>query len=387
LFFTQNNKDLIDKLSDIDNLSDHLKELSVESRNLLIEANRKHTELKDIEHHINKIIQETTAGCPWISDVIAQYFETRDLKVAEYLEMKKHPAFTSAKVVKEIAKEKRLFKKEALVAKNFVKYYEFLFPDLKEYIDYNLDDLISEIYEDKEDSQEKDPVRNYFISGEYEKLSVTERNQKALDKYWNRDKKPWQIGRDYERYIGYLYEETGWKVSYFGAIKRLEDLGIDLICTKQNKIEIVQCKYWSKKKGYPIRESHISQLFGTTVRYYLKHCCEKDNKIQFELYPELLNKGNIKAVMFTSTELSETAKEFAKILGVKVKNYYMNYSYPSIKCNVSRDGGTKIYHLPFDQQYDKILIEPEKGELYVRTVKEAENLGFRRAWRWQGNEI
>jgi len=41
--------------------------------------------------------------------------------------------------------------------------------------------------------------------------------------------------------------------------------------------------------------------------------------------------------------------------------------------------GVKIYHLPFDQQYDRTKIIPDKGEKYVYTVAEAEKAGFRRA--------
>ena len=52
-----------------------------------------------------------------------------------------------------------------------------------------------------------------------------------------------------------------------------------------------------------------------------------------------------------------------------------------IKCNISKTG-EKIYHLPFDQQYDRVEISPNKGECYVYTVKEAEDRGFRRAFRW-----
>jgi hypothetical protein len=51
---------------------------------------------------------------------------------------------------------------------------------------------------------------------------------------------------------------------------------------------------------------------------------------------------------------------------------------------VSRKDGIKIYHLPFDQQYDRTIIEEERNERYVETVKEAEALGFRRAFRWKG---
>ena len=50
-----------------------------------------------------------------------------------------------------------------------------------------------------------------------------------------------------------------------------------------------------------------------------------------------------------------------------------------IKCNNAHNG-EKIYHLPFDQQYDKIKIR--ENDLYVQTVIEAEELGYRRAKRW-----
>ena len=46
----------------------------------------------------------------------------------------------------------------------------------------------------------------------------------------------------------------------------------------------------------------------------------------------------------------------------------------------------KIYHLPFDQQYDRIAIDAGKGECYTATVKEAEKLGFRRAFRHRAAE-
>jgi len=42
----------------------------------------------------------------------------------------------------------------------------------------------------------------------------------------------------------------------------------------------------------------------------------------------------------------------------------------------------KIYHLPFDQQYDRTQVS-RPGECYVATVREAEHHGFRRAWRHQ----
>jgi hypothetical protein len=88
----------------------------------------------------------------------------------------------------------------------------------------------------------------------------------------------------------------------------------------------------------------------------------------------------------TSTKLSERAKQFADQLGIRVSEGQPLASYPSIKCNISRRDGEKIYHLPFDQQYDKTVIETRRGECFVATVGEAEAQGFRRAFRWKGTE-
>ena len=75
------------------------------------------------------------------------------------------------------------------------------------------------------------------------------------------------------------------------------------------------------------------------------------------------------------------AKKCAKTLGIDVIENAKFESYPLIKCNISKNG-EKIYHLPFDQQYDRVQITPSTGEFYAYTVKEAENKGFRRAYRW-----
>jgi len=167
----------------------------------------------------------------------------------------------------------------------------------------------------------------------------------------------------YERYLGYLYEKEGWAVTYFGALEGLEDMGRDLLCIKGSAVHVVQAKYWAKHKT--IHEKHIFQLYGTTILLPLT----KPN----------LNAMRITPVFATTTSLSETAAWAANVLEVQVKSKDMDPSYPLIKCNVS--GQSKIYHLPFDQQYDRVRIDLTKGERYANTVVEAENLGFRRAMR------
>lgn len=269
--------------------------------------------------------------------------------------------------------------------KYVLRYYESLFPWLRDYVGLNADELIAEPSAVETDAQADDPVHLFLSAGEYQLLTTTERNQMALDRYWQSRKSSWQVGRDYERYVGYLYEQEGFKVQYFGIERGLEDFGRDLVCSKEGLVEVVQCKYWSKSKGMVIREAYVNQLFGTTVKYYIDSI--STNRV-LDLASFMRDYDTrIRASMVTSTILSDEAMCFAKALGIVVRaNFEMDKNYPCIKCNINQATGEKIYHLPFDQQYDRVVINKRSGEFYVRTVAEAEERGFRRAWRWQGRD-
>lgn len=320
---------------------------------------------------IQTLAQEKTQGFPWLAQAYADYLHLQDLDRADYLQWKSHPAPIAAKTVREVAAQRRVAEKLYRVLKYKLEYYENLFPWLVDFTGEDIDDLIKQVMERKERGKEEleepdDPAKKWLTQAEYGSLPTVERNQRALDRYWQKKKKSkWEIGRDYERYIGYLYESKGYGVYYQGIVEGLADLGRDLVCAKDKSAEIVQCKYWSKEKQ--IHEKHIFQLFGTAIAYRIDH-----------------PKMRVTPWFVTSTILSETAKRFAKELDVRWSDNYPLEHYPCIKCNVSQRDGTKIYHLPFDQQYDRTLIEEERNECYVETVKEAEAMGFRRAFRWRG---
>ena len=94
----------------------------------------------------------------------------------------------------------------------------------------------------------------------------------------------------------------------------------------------------------------------------------------------------MRAIFYCTTKLSPLANRFAHELDIQLEeSHVFERTYPCIKCNISKKDGKKIYHLPFDQQYDKVKIEPGHGEFYCRTVEEAEKQGFRRAYRWKGD--
>ncbi len=351
------------------------KEREIEEAKKKLEAIRAQNE-QDKEA-IKIIAEEKSRGFPWLAEAFADYCYLQNLKEAKYLEYKSHPASVSAEKVREIARERRIIEKKLRIVQGIINYYQDLFPFLEEFLgdideetlkkvlSRNIEEPIKEI-----DEVGIDPVRIYLSSlseEEYQKLSSAERNQLALDRYWSRHKNNWQLGRDYERYIGYIYEADDYNVCYQGILEGFDDLGRDLICKKDRETIIIQCKRWSQYKT--IHEKHVNQLYGTVVKYIIDHPDEK-----------------VCAILYTTTKLSDRAKEFAKYLSIVVAEEIPFQKYPSVKCNVSRRTGEKIYHLPFDQQYDKTLIETERNECYVETCEEAEARGFRRAWRWKGQQ-
>ncbi len=305
---------------------------------------------------------------PYMAEIMADY-ETYGLEhLAKELdwgyEMKR---MDKVKAIRDIRKDA-----QAIVEKNKESQYQLayllnLFPNLEDVIDAQFSQLpVIEVSE----LSDYDSVMDYLSKEEYATLSETKRNQLALDRYKNsHNRTKWQIGRDYELYIGYKYSQKDYDVDYFGSYMGLEDLGRDLIVKKGDEILIIQCKYWSSKKQ--IHENHINQLYGTMVSYCIEH---------------KVDKSRVKGILVTNIELSPMAKKMASYLGVEYVEQYESGDYPCIKCNIAHGEfgeTTKIYHLPFDQQYNSTKIK-NKGEFYTMTVAEAEAAGFRRAFKWFG---
>jgi len=356
----------------LDNLDNYNRELAL-----------KESQLKEREVAIDTLVKEKSQGFPWLVKVYDDYFSLQDSKLANELITKPHPALRASETVRQISKERREAEKAARLANYLLDYCRYLAPWLDKYIGLEaeeLDEIIKEIHSawEKKEKEFDEEVKRHF-GPKYEGLTPTEKLQKKLDWYWGKpNKSNWQIGRDYERYIGYLYEIKGWNAYYHGK-KGFEDLGRDLICKKANAVEIIQCKRWAQEKI--IHEKHIYYLFGTTVEYFIENFEGED--LQLALFPSLVRKRNVIPKLVTTIDVSPKAEQVAKVLGVVIEKV-PSESYPSVKCNVARRTGEKIFHLPFDQQYDTILIEEERLEFYVETLAEAEALGFRHAYRWKG---
>lgn len=316
-------------------------------------------------HHLEHTQDQTYS---WLAKLRADVYEAVDEQYVTYLLSKNRPAIqTAAEVKRVIYGELRESRERAKQLEYQLHFYESIFPWLEDYKDISPLDAFT--YEQSaadvpQDEDHQYQYKDYISQKEWFDLSEQERYQLILERYIAKKKTNWEIGIEYERYVGYLCEKHGYSVTYNGARTKLEDMGRDLILRRDDEVILIQCKRWALKKT--VHENHVFQLAGSVFEYQCQH-------------PQL----SVSGVLVTSTTLSDIATHCADALGIKVCSGVQFQEYPRIKCNIGRDG-SRIYHLPVDQQYDNVVIDAD-GEFYAATVAEAESAGFRRAYRWRGS--
>lgn len=349
------------------------------AQTLLAEARSMYADLEVHKANFDRLVKEKTVAFPWLAGAIADYYALCEERLARQLDTKQRPARKAAEEIRDASHRRREAERLLRLAEYKARYYESLFPWLAELVDESVEDDV--IRSTVSEPLSADPASTWLTAAEYQTLAPGVRNQLALDRYKARSKSKWEIGRDYERFIGFCYERDGYRVSYKGAVDGFDDLGRDLIASRNGRVLIIQCKYWSQHKV--IHEKHVFQVFGTAIEYELSNSMSQSSNSDARREPLLFNqKSTIQPVLVVSNKCSDRARVFAARLGVVLREQEPLGAYPLIKCNVS-SSRQKIYHLPFDQQYDRVVIEPSRGECYAESVAEAERMGFRRAFKWK----
>lgn len=371
-------QELDQRRTELDQRRAEIHHLQAEHAGVVSAKNNEIGQLKSNMDALKTILEERKVQFPWLASAIADYWELESLRAAGHLQTKKRPAVKAAEVVAEHGAKRREAEQHARLAQYRAEYYEKLFPWI---VDYVGDDVPDEVVDlsDARRTESEDPAVRWLTKAEFNALSPVEKYQKALDNWKLRRKSRWEIGREYERYVGYLYESQGFDVEYTGAIDGFADMGRDVIARNKAELLVIQCKFWSQEKV--IREKHVFQLLGTSFEYAFR-LGMMGGDLQPSLYENAIEAIGIRPILFTSTVLSSEARRAAELLNVDFFENAKISEYPVIKCNVSGRDGERIYHLPFDQQYDRTKIDERRGECFVYTVAEAERMGFRRAWRW-----
>ena len=187
-----------------------------EEKKLIAENERRNREFSKREEHFKKTISSTkpfNIVAKMYSDWCTSVFD----KEKSYLQYKSRPAYKAADVVSNLKVETR----DALKKYKEMQYkYLFLldaFPELKRYVDdEEALNHLSDYKDYNEFKSERDEVLDWISPNEYQKMSENERNQLALDRYKRAKKSDWQIGMQYEMYIGYWLWEKGYHVVQYG---------------------------------------------------------------------------------------------------------------------------------------------------------------------------
>ncbi|MDK4481959.1 restriction endonuclease [Fusobacterium necrophorum] len=292
--------------------------------------------------------------------IFDEYTEKRLNAYEKYFYFKKNPSWKSADYIKGIKKEYKRLEKE------------------NRELNLLLSEFIEEEQEEIELNNSFDDEEKAFEYGKIEKnvwdsLTYIEKLDIILEKYASTWKNKLNIGLEFERYCGYIYEKRGFQVKYWGILKGKSDGGIDLIAKKKEKTLYIQCKYWSKYKF--IRENTVTQLFGAALKFAI------DNRDTYESFITKVYEKKIEIILLTKTELSEEAKEFCKKLNISYIENIEIENYPRVKLV---EGLEKIFYIPTDLQYDNIsFLSTNKKYSRAISCKEANELGYRHCYRWK----
>src|SRR5208283_865895 len=158
----------------------------------LVSEQKRFEELKnEAKIALEKISKEKALGFPWLATAYSEYLKLYELKLANELENKKHPAKRAAEEIRGMSSEKADLRRENKILRELHRYYENLFPWLIDFKGEDLDELIRQVNRPKSEENE-DPVAEWLSDAEYNspKLSRADKSQRALDRYWQSKKSP-----------------------------------------------------------------------------------------------------------------------------------------------------------------------------------------------------
>lgn len=113
-----------------------------------------------------------------------------------------------------------------------------------------------------------------------------------------------QKGREYEKYVGLLYEKEGYEVKYNGIEKGSHDRGIDLMCEKGRHTVLVQCKCYTEGKSKSVSLRDVYHFYGSSRHYARKNPQEV-----------------VQSSFWTTTNISRTSEVFEAMIELGILLY------------------------------------------------------------------
>jgi len=117
--------------------------------------------------------------------------------------------------------------------------------------------------------------------------SETKKRKKKFDEeekksYVAKMKEAKQKGEEYEKFIAGHFKLEGYDIYLNGIKKSYKDKGIDIICSKDEEVILIQCKNWKRNSKYKIKHNHLKEFIGNCTAYANENnILEKDIKLKF----------------------------------------------------------------------------------------------------------
>lgn len=89
-------------------------------------------------------------------------------------------------------------------------------------------------------------------------------------------------GKEYEEFVAGYFKIDGYEVDLHGIKKGKKDKGIDIICTKDEELILIQCKNWKENSKYKINHEKLKAFVGCCTEYVNEHkLFDKKVKLKF----------------------------------------------------------------------------------------------------------
>jgi len=116
-------------------------------------------------------------------------------------------------------------------------------------------------------------------------------------------------GKEYEEFVAGHFKLDGYEINLHGIKKGKKDKGIDIICTKDEELILIQCKNWKEDSKYKINHENLKAFVGCCTEYVNENkLFDKNIKLKFITSNNILDESGKKFLQESKTLQYEILK-------------------------------------------------------------------------------
>jgi Holliday junction resolvase len=161
----------------------------------------------------------------------------------------------------------------------------------------------------KKEERNQKPFENNQNNINSNKRKFTPYTDDEKKAYAERMKELKQKGSEYEEFVAGYYKLDGYEVNLHGIKKGKKDKGIDIICTKDEELILIQCKNWKEDSKYKINHEKLKAFVGCCTEYVNENkLFDKNIKLKFITSNYILDESGKKFLQESKTLQYEILK-------------------------------------------------------------------------------